>query len=152
MPILGGVAHHPDGGHGDGHEDGHHDAAAVFVGPDAQRHTHQRAGEHRHGGEQAELRGAQVQHLPDRNADDAKHHPDHEADGERQGADDEHRPGAALLLRVVMRNVRATCGGRHRRFDHVGAFVMDMAPWSGFRARVNILRQEACTAAKERRE
>ena len=41
---------------------------------------------------QAELRGIEVEHLADRDANDAKHHPDHEAHGERQRADDQDRP------------------------------------------------------------
>jgi hypothetical protein len=69
----------------------HDDAAAVLVGPDAQRHAHQRAGQHRHGRQQAELGGVEVQRLLDRDADHAEHHPDHETDGEGQGADDQHR-------------------------------------------------------------
>ncbi|EWS63121.1 hypothetical protein Y695_03648 [Hydrogenophaga sp. T4] len=97
VPVGGGVAHHPDRGHGERHQDGHHDAAAVAVGPDAQRHAHQRAGQHRRGHQQAELRGIEVERFLDRDADDAKHHPHHEADGESQGADDQHRPGFPLI-------------------------------------------------------
>ncbi len=92
VPVGGGVAHEPDRRHGDGHEDGHHDAAAVAVGPDAQRHAHQRTGEHRRGHEQAELGGVEVERFLDRDADDAEHHPHHETHGEGQRADDQHGP------------------------------------------------------------
>jgi len=92
MPVGGGVAHEPDGRNRDRHQDGHDDAAAVAIGPDAQRDANQRAGEHRHGCEQAELRGIEVEHLADRDADHAKHHPHHETHGEGQRADNQHRP------------------------------------------------------------
>ena len=111
MPVLRGIGHEPDGRHGGGHHAGHDDAPAVAVRPDAQRHAHQRAREHGHGHEQAELGGVEVQHLLDRDADDAEHHPDHEADREGQGADDQHRPGLAHFLRAIARSQRSICHG-----------------------------------------
>lgn len=95
MPVNGGVAHQPDGGHGDRHQGGHDDAPAELVRPDAQRHADQGAGQHRHGREQAELGGVEAEHFLDRDADDAEHHPDHEADGKGQRADDQHGPGSS---------------------------------------------------------
>ena len=71
MPVGGGVGHQPDRGDGRRHHQCHHHAPAVAVGPDAQRHPHQRAGQHRRGREQAELGGVQPQLLAQRDADDA---------------------------------------------------------------------------------
>ena len=93
VPELGGVAHHPDGWHSQCHEDGHHDASTEPVGPDAQWDADQRSRQHRCGHQQSELGGVQIEHLLDGDADDAEHHPDHEAHREGKGADNQHRPG-----------------------------------------------------------
>ncbi len=120
VPVLGGIAHDPDGRHRRRHQAGHHDAAAVAVRPDAQRHAHERAREHRHGREQAELRGVQAQHLLDRDADDAEHHPHHEAHGKGKRAHGEHGPGLAGAVRGSVRG----CG---RGVSHLVFLVGAMA-------------------------
>ncbi len=99
MPVLRRVGHQVDGRHGDRHQHRHDDAAAVAIGPDAERHADERAGEHWHGRKQTELGGIQVQRFPDRNADHAEHHPDHEADREGEGAHDQHRERLPLAGR-----------------------------------------------------
>ncbi|MNE65799.1 hypothetical protein D3C80_1613090 [compost metagenome] len=94
MPVLGGQADHVDRQHTDQHQQEEHDAPAEPVGEHTQRQAHQRTGEYRCSGQQAELGVVKVQQLLDRNAEYGEHHPDHEADSERQGA---HTQNQALL-------------------------------------------------------
>jgi hypothetical protein len=97
VPERRGVGHQPDRRHRARHQQRHHDAAAVLVGPDAERHADQRSGQHRRGRQQAELGGVEAQRLPDRDADHAEHHPHHEAHGECERADQQHRQRLTLL-------------------------------------------------------
>ena len=91
LPIGGGVLHDENEGHADQHQHKQHDATAKTVGPDAQRHAHQRAGQHRRGGQDAEFGFVQPQMLLDGNTQHGKHHPDHETDGEGSGAGSQYR-------------------------------------------------------------
>jgi len=147
VPELGGIGHEPDGGHGDRHQQRHDNAAAVAVGPDAQRHTDQRAGQHRRGRQQAELGGVEVQHFFDRDADHAEHHPDHETDGEGPGADDQHRPRLAFVLKFCSHVVRSIDHGRNGAFS--GLSRTSFRQGSGGRQK-NDARQQGRSASSER--
>ncbi|XQU68688.1 hypothetical protein OJJOAM_001419 [Cupriavidus sp. H18C1] len=109
LPQRGGVADREHRQRADRQQHRHHDAAAETVGPGPQRQAHQRAGQHRGRRQQAELRAVQAQLVAQRHADDAEHHPHHEADHEGQRAGDQHRPslrghpGAAADRRHVRR-------------------------------------------------
>ena len=94
LPVFGGIGHQPDGGHGAKHQHEQHDAATEAVGPDAQRHPHQRPGQHRHGRQQAKLGFVQPQLLLDGDAQHGKHHPRGKTDGECKGTGGQHRIGA----------------------------------------------------------
>ena len=94
LPVFGGIGHQPDGRHGGQHQQEQHDATTETVGPDAQRHPHQRARQHRHGGQQAELCLVQAQLRLDGNTQHRKHHPRGEADRECEGTGSQHRIGA----------------------------------------------------------
>ncbi len=74
------------------HQQEEHDPSAKAVGQKAQGQTHQRAGQYRRGGQQAELGFVEGQQFLDRNAQHGKHHPDHEAHGEGQGTHPEYQP------------------------------------------------------------
>ena len=115
VPVSRGVAHEPDGRDRGGHQQRHDDAAAVLVGPDAQWHADQRTGQHRHRRQQAEFGGVEAQRFLDRDADHAKHHPDHEAHRKGECADHQHRECLPFF-----RHVKDSCcpcnDCRQRRF------------------------------------
>ncbi len=91
MPVLGGVLHQINRQHRAQHQTEQNNAAAITIGPNSQRHPHQRAGQHRHRHQNAELGLVQPQLLLHWNAHHAHHHPNHETDGESKSADDQHR-------------------------------------------------------------
>jgi len=81
-------------------------AAAVLVGPDAEEHPHQRAGQDRRAGQQAELRLAQAQVPLDLHADDREDRPHRETGGEGDGARPQRRSGPSRALRTAPAHLR----------------------------------------------
>ena len=96
VPVVGGVAHQEDGGHGKQHQYKHYNTAAEFVGPDAQWYTNERAGEYRHGHQDAGLCFVQAELLLHFHANNRQHHPNHEADCEGKRAENKH--GVAFVI------------------------------------------------------
>ncbi|MNC58022.1 hypothetical protein D3C75_1077270 [compost metagenome] len=73
------------------HQQEEHAASAKTVGQQPQRQAHQRAGQHRGGGQQAELGFVELEQLLDGHTEHGKHHPDHEAHGEGQRTHAQHQ-------------------------------------------------------------
>lgn len=96
LPKLRRVRDEPDRHDRCEHGEEEDDAAAQAVGPDAERHASERAGEHRHRGDQAEFGIGEMELLLEWNAEDREHHPDGKADREREGARAEHAPCTAI--------------------------------------------------------
>ncbi|MNR01474.1 hypothetical protein D3C85_1172790 [compost metagenome] len=73
------------------HQQEEHAAPAKAVGQQAQRQPHQRAGQYRGRGQQAELGFVELEKVLDRHPEHGKHHPDHETDSEGQCAHAQHQ-------------------------------------------------------------
>ncbi|MCY1422625.1 hypothetical protein D9M71_383150 [compost metagenome] len=110
LPVSRGVADQVQRQHAGQHQQEEHAAPAEAVGEHAQRQAHQRAGQHRGGGQQAELGFVELEQFLDRYAEHGKHHPDHETDGESQRA---HAQYQALS---------------YTRWGHVGSPVSSLWP------------------------
>ncbi|MNZ64119.1 hypothetical protein D3C78_822810 [compost metagenome] len=110
LPVGGGMADQVQRQHTGEHQQEEHAASAKTVGQQPQRQAHQRAGQHRGGGQQAELGFVELEQFLDRDAEHGKHHPDHETDGESQRA---HAQYQALS---------------YTRWGHVGSPVSSLWP------------------------
>ncbi|MNI22604.1 hypothetical protein D3C73_761620 [compost metagenome] len=84
------------------HQQEEHDAPAEAVGQQAQWQADQGTGQHRRGGQQAELGFVELEQILDRHPEHGKHHPDHETDGEGQGTHTQHQ---ALLYTGLAHDV-----------------------------------------------
>ncbi len=81
--------HHPGRRRGKEHYGRIDDAAADPVGEDPERQARQRAGQHGHADEEAELGLVEAELPLDSHADDGEHGPDHEARRQSERAHDE---------------------------------------------------------------
>ena len=118
--LVGGGVGQQEGGDGrQDHGEEVDDAAAVLVGPDAQKDAAERTGENRRAGQQTELGIGKPEFLLDLHTDDGKDCPNREADCEGQGAHAKHlvllaSRHALQVLHDSLLYHCPTCAGRER--------------------------------------
>ncbi|CAM2150517.1 hypothetical protein PT2222_230151 [Paraburkholderia tropica] len=124
LPELARITDDIDRHRADHEQDRHDDAPAVAVGPRAQRQTHDRAGQHGRGREQAELGAVELELFAQRHAEHAEHHPHDEADQKGERAREQNGP-------CLPAHAWGSGGGRGR----FGAQIHDVFPgraWCGW--------------------